>query len=53
MGNGLVTELDNEKWKNRRALFNPGFHRGYIYLLNSLKKLLKYLQQKAFNDFYE
>ena len=21
------SEIDNEKWKHRRALFNPGFHR--------------------------
>lgn len=27
MGDGLVTEIDHDKWKARRALFNPGFHR--------------------------
>lgn len=23
----LLLELDYEKWKHRRAIFNPGFHR--------------------------
>nr|QUF59386.1 cytochrome p450 CYP3049C1 [Brachionus angularis] len=36
MGLGLVTETDNERWKKRRAVFNPGFHRGM--LMNCLKE---------------
>jgi hypothetical protein len=27
LGTGLITEPDNNRWKKRRALFNPGFHR--------------------------
>nr|QUF59384.1 cytochrome p450 CYP3049B2 [Brachionus angularis] len=27
LGHGLVTELDNNVWKHRRTMFNPGFHR--------------------------
>jgi hypothetical protein len=30
LGNGLVTQMNHEKWKKDRALFNPGFHRQYI-----------------------
>jgi hypothetical protein len=33
MGDGLVTEIDHDKWKARRALFNPGFHRQYFFEL--------------------
>ena len=31
MGDGLVTEINHEKWKARRALFNPGFHRQLVF----------------------
>jgi hypothetical protein len=27
LGNGLLTELNFDKWKHRRAIFNQGFHR--------------------------
>ena len=27
MGHGLVTDTDYERWRHRRSLFNPGFHR--------------------------
>ena len=27
LGNGLVSEVNHEKWKRRQAFFNPGFHR--------------------------
>lgn len=27
LGKGLVTEINHDKWKFRRALFNAGFHR--------------------------
>ena len=27
LGNGLVTQMDQNKWKHERALFNPGFYR--------------------------
>nr|QEV83800.1 cytochrome P450 [Brachionus rotundiformis] len=27
LGNGLVTDLDNERWRYRRNLFNPSFHK--------------------------
>ena len=36
MGEGLVTETNHEKWKNRQALFNPGFHRQLELFLKSL-----------------
>lgn len=34
VGSGLVTEVDDEKWKKSRALFNHGFHRNV--LINSM-----------------
>lgn len=30
MGQGLVTDLDNQNWKKSRALFNHGFHRNVL-----------------------
>ncbi|RNA07005.1 cholesterol 24-hydroxylase-like [Brachionus plicatilis] len=27
LGNGLVTDLDNQRWRHRRNLFNPSFHK--------------------------
>lgn len=30
MGNGLVTEVNKNVWKNRRALLNHAFHKEYI-----------------------
>ena len=27
LGNGLITDTNMERWKHRRSLFNPGFHR--------------------------
>jgi hypothetical protein len=27
IGRGLVTEIDYEKWRERRAAYNPGFNR--------------------------
>jgi cytochrome P450 len=27
LGHGLLTELDNNKWRARRSLLNVGFHR--------------------------
>ena len=29
MGVGLVTDTNTERWKHRRSLYNPGFHREY------------------------
>ena len=37
--------MDNDKWKHRRAIFNPGFHRQYIYK----KKLLYIIKKKFFS----
>ena len=31
MGNGLVTDVDQNRWKHRRALFNPSFHKHVLY----------------------
>ncbi len=36
MGNGLVTETNHEKWKTRRGLFNPGFHRQWEKFIKSI-----------------
>jgi hypothetical protein len=33
LGNGLITDTDMNRWKHRRTLFNPGFHRQLILLL--------------------
>nr|AHL88993.1 cytochrome p450 3049B1 [Brachionus koreanus] len=27
LGNGLVTDLDNQRWRHRRSMFNPSFHK--------------------------
>nr|UOU03258.1 cytochrome P450 3049A1 [Brachionus rubens] len=40
LGNGLVTELDKDKWKKSRALFNHGFQR------NVLMKCMKEFDDK-------
>ncbi len=32
LGNGLVTDINIKRWKHRRALFNPSFHK---HVLNS------------------
>nr|UOU03252.1 cytochrome P450 3049C1 [Brachionus rubens] len=36
MGLGLVTDTNEQRWKKRRAIFNPGFHRSV--LMNCLKE---------------
>jgi hypothetical protein len=33
LGNGLVTDQNYERWKHRRTLYNPVFHKQYIYLI--------------------
>ncbi len=30
LGNGLVTEIDATKWKHKRSLYNPVFHKQYV-----------------------
>jgi len=35
IGRGLVTEIDHEKWRERRATYNPGFNRLYCLNYNS------------------
>lgn len=30
IGSGLFTQLNHEKWKQKRRLINPAFHRGYL-----------------------
>jgi hypothetical protein len=32
LGRGLITETNNEHWKVKRALLNPGFHKKYSFL---------------------
>nr|QVK45596.1 cytochrome P450 [Brachionus paranguensis] len=41
MGLGLVTETNDERWRKRRQIFNPGFHR------NVLVKCLDEFNQKT------
>nr|UOU03256.1 cytochrome P450 3049B1-2 [Brachionus rubens] len=44
IGNGLVTDLDNERWKHRRDLFNPSFHKqaliGFMEEFNTKSDML-------------
>lgn len=44
LGHGLVTDLDKKRWKHRRGLFNPAFHKqvlnGFIDEFNSKGDLL-------------
>jgi cholesterol 24(S)-hydroxylase len=52
LGQGLVTEMDYEKWKTRRAIFNHGFHRNVLMTFNDhfnsvVNSLLEKLRQKA------
>ncbi|XP_065061538.1 cholesterol 24-hydroxylase-like isoform X2 [Rhopilema esculentum] len=52
LGNGLVTELNKEKWKERRQIINPAFHRLYLKSLipkfnNSADVFVKKLQNLA------
>lgn len=30
LGSGLLTQLNHEKWKLKRQVINPAFHRGYL-----------------------
>ena len=52
IGNGLLTDLDNEHWKHRRSMFNPSFHKqvlnGFIDEFNVKgDMLLEKLEKKA------
>ena len=33
LGNGLATNVDNEAWKQRRAIMNPAFHRKQVLIV--------------------
>ena len=33
LGYGLASQSDYQKWRQDRALFNPGFHRKYLKYL--------------------
>lgn len=30
LGHGLLTEIDNERWKKKRSIFNHGFQRSFL-----------------------
>nr|UOU03257.1 cytochrome P450 3049B1-1 [Brachionus rubens] len=44
IGNGLITELENSKWRHRRDMFNPSFHKqalvGFMEEFNTKSDLL-------------
>nr|ATW72319.1 cytochrome p450 CYP3049B6 [Brachionus calyciflorus] len=44
LGNGLVTDLDHSRWRHRRNLFNPSFHKkslvGFMEEFNLKSKIL-------------
>jgi len=52
LGHGLVTDTNYERWKHRRSLFNPGFHRqaliSFLNEFNSKSNILtEFLMKKA------
>ncbi|CAF0954298.1 unnamed protein product [Brachionus calyciflorus] len=44
LGNGLITDLDHQRWRHRRNLFNPSFHKkslvGFMEEFNLKSKIL-------------
>ncbi len=53
MGIGLVTDPVYERWKNRRNIFNHGFHKKYNIIAQIFKyqlKNLKFVTKKCIND---
>eukprot|EP00057_Strongylocentrotus_purpuratus_P014989 XP_011669463.1 PREDICTED: cholesterol 24-hydroxylase-like [Strongylocentrotus purpuratus] len=52
MGNGLVSEINHEKWFHRRAIMNPAFRRKYLMGMMEKfnaesEKLCEHLRDKA------
>ena len=37
IGRGLLTEADKPRWKHRRNIFNPAFHKQYDTKISLLK----------------
>lgn len=48
LGHGLITDTDTTRWRHRRSLFNPGFHRQYDSVIkNKIRNNFNFFLLKA------